>query len=66
MPELPNLMNNVADDASETHAHRWRIGAQAGAVSVGICACGAEKEFQNSWDRETSGRTWGGASRTAK
>ncbi len=30
------------------HAHRWRIAAQAGPRSQGICDCGAERSFANS------------------
>jgi len=30
------------------HAHRWRIGAQAGPRSQGVCDCGAERSFANS------------------
>ncbi len=50
----------------EPHSHRWRIGAQAGAFSQGVCACGAEKEFPNSWDREPAGRAWSNSGRGAR
>lgn len=50
----------------ESHSHRWRIGAQAGAFSLGVCACGAEKDFPNSWDRDPGGRTWSSTSRTGR
>ena len=36
------------------HAHRWRIEGQGSATSAATCACGATREFQNGWNRETS------------
>jgi hypothetical protein len=33
------------------HAHRWRIGPQDGPTSAGLCACGAEQSFANSYQR---------------
>lgn len=47
-------MGNETDASGADHAHRWRIEAQGGPTSVGSCACGAEKQFSNSWDREAS------------
>lgn len=66
MPNLPDETTSSATVAVGDHTHRWRIGAQAGATSAGVCACGAEKEFANSWDRETGGRTWTSSGRTAR
>jgi hypothetical protein len=65
MPNPTDESMADADVAVSAHTHRWRIGAQAGAFSSGVCECGAEKEFPNSWDRET-GRTWTSPSRTAR
>jgi hypothetical protein len=33
------------------HTHRWRIGPQDGPTSAGLCACGAEQSFANSYQR---------------
>lgn len=59
-----NQVTGPAD--ADSHSHRWRIGAQEGAFSHGVCACGAEKEFANSWDREQGGRAWSNTSRTGR
>ena len=44
------------DDAALTavHAHRWRIGAQDGPTSSGLCDCGAEQRFANSYRRSSN------------
>ncbi len=41
------------------HVHRWRIGDQGAATSAGVCACGAERVFQNTWD--ASAPSWSGS-----
>jgi hypothetical protein len=46
-------------ETTEEHVHRWRIEAQGGETSKGLCACGAEKAFRNSWGKESS--SWMGA-----
>ncbi|MEX0782808.1 MAG: hypothetical protein WD557_09165 [Dehalococcoidia bacterium] len=48
-----------SNEQSTDHVHRWRIGDQGGATSAGVCACGAEREFQNTW--EASAPSWSGA-----
>lgn len=62
----PDKETAMLAGTEETHSHRWRIGAQEGATSRGVCACGAEKEFANSWDREQGGRAWTSSSRGAR
>jgi hypothetical protein len=43
------------------HTHRWRIGPQDGPTSAGLCACGAEQSFANSYHR--SAISYGGRRR---
>ena len=62
----PNDSQVIVPADGETHSHRWRIGAQEGAFSNGVCACGAEKEFANGWDREPGGRAWTTTSSTQR
>lgn len=52
-------MGNETSATEAEHTHRWRIAGQGGPTSAGSCACGAEKQFANSWDREAS--TWAAA-----
>jgi len=35
-------------EATSSHVHHWRIGAQAGPSSQGLCDCGDERTFANS------------------
>ncbi len=30
------------------HTHRWRLDEPAGPTSLGVCACGIERQFANS------------------
>lgn len=52
----------TSTDTPTAHVHRWRIGDQGGATSAGVCACGAQREFQNTW--EASAPTWTGGKAT--
>jgi len=47
-------VEHSAEAGGGGHVHRWRIEAQGGPVSAGSCACGAVREFANSWDRDSS------------
>lgn len=33
--------------AGEAHVHAWRLEAPNGPIAIGVCACGAEREFEN-------------------
>jgi hypothetical protein len=39
---------------NEVHVHHWRIAMQSGATSPGVCACGMQKDFRNSWEEPAS------------
>ena len=34
------------------HSHHWQLDSPSGLTSTGRCECGAEKEFQNSFEME--------------
>ena len=53
-PHTVDTAPSTSGQSDAEHTHRWRVEEQHGAQSSGICACGAQREFENGWSGDRS------------
>ena len=43
------MLTETSEAGIDLHKHRWIIGSQGAASSIGTCDCGEQKDFANGW-----------------